>query len=297
MKKIIFLTFFLCTTLAYTQKNSLFWNIRIDSLRYIYEQTLLSSESFSSNYSQDSLIIKIIVRMLRDDNSYKQKWDSLSGFLTCMIAPDNKFRVITWKIPIPSASNLFSYRGIIQMNDKTNTLIPLFDGYVFSQNRYRADGYDNHKNWFGATYYAIFQLEKNEPTYTLFGLRQDDVFSDKKIIETFSLNKDKSISFGGAFHLNGIDTNIYTNNNERFIFAFKKGISTTFLYEKDLKRIVFDQLTSISNSLMGQNKLISGISGINNIFVPDGHYLGLKYQGNGTWFFVGDVLNLLKKKN
>ncbi|MGL6022955.1 MAG: hypothetical protein ACRC0A_07635, partial [Chitinophagaceae bacterium] len=87
MKKFIFLTFFLCTTLAYTQKNSLFWNIRIDSLRYIYEQTLFSSESFSSNYSQDSLIIKIIVRMLRDDNSYKQKWDSLSGFLTCMIAP------------------------------------------------------------------------------------------------------------------------------------------------------------------------------------------------------------------
>lgn len=296
MLKYIFFSFVFIFTTNYAQTTPSFWDMRIDSLRMVYNGAIEVEQTATSNYTEDSLLVKIVVRMLRSENSYKQKWDSLSDFLTCMIAPDNRFKVITWKFPIPSAPNLFSYRGVIQMNDKKNTLIPLFDGYTFSEDRKNIDGYNNPKNWFGATYYSILQLEKNEPVYTLLGLRQDDIFSDKKIIEVIRVNPDNSISFGGAFQLNGIDTTIYTNGNERFVFGFKKGIATTFLYEKELKRIVFDQLAPFVDALKNQNKPISGIAGINNILVPDGHYLGLKYGGKDTWFFVGSVVNLMKLK-
>ena len=52
-------------------------------------------------------------------------------------------------------------------------------------------------SWFGALYYKIIPNErKNKTVYTLLGWDGNNMFSNKKIIESMTINKNNKIQFG-----------------------------------------------------------------------------------------------------
>lgn len=279
MKKLfLIITCVLCTIYCFAQdiknSNQKFLQKKEDSLKK-YSLDIIQAINPENRFKADSLFTKMFVRALKTTNSFYYPFDSLQT-ISSLYPPDSSFRIFTWQMVIND--NIVRQHGAIQMKtaDGSLKLYPLIDRSDVTINI--TDTVSNNGGWIGAVYYRIIQTKKaDQNLYTLLGYDENNIRSNRKIIEVLSF-KNNEPQFGGPF-FNFAKDSVKMPPISRYIMEYKKSSGARLTYDENLDMIVFEHLESESDEPKKKYTLI-----------PDGDYEGFKWA-NGQWEHVVKVFN------
>ena len=265
---------FFCFSQRITKSDYAFLKQKEDSLKG-YANDMVQTINSQNRFTADSLFTKMFVRALKTTNSYYYPFDSLQT-ISKLYPPDSSFRIFTWQLVIND--NVIRQHGAIQMKtpDGSLKLYPLIDKSDVTINI--ADTIGNNKGWIGAVYYRIIQTKSGSQNYyTLLGFDENNIRSNRKIIEVLKFIDDEPL-FGGRYFSYENDT-LKQPATSRFILEYKKDAGARLNYDENLDMIVFEHLESESNEPKKKWTLI-----------PDGDYEGFKWK-NGKWVHIDKVFN------
>ena len=235
---------------------------------------LLQGINFSDRYQADSLFTRQLVRALRIKHSFDFSFDSLLS-ISRLYAPDSSFRIFTWQLVVNE--NTIRQHGAIQMRtaDGTLQLYPLIDRSDVTDAP--ADTIANHLGWMGAIYYKIIlNTYQGRSYYTLLGFDENNIRSDKKIIEVLHFDQNGPVFGNRCFEM---DSKGSDNKRARYIMEFKKQSGPRLTYDEQLQMIVMEHLISETNE---PNKKWT--------MIGDGDYEGFKWI-NGKWVYTEKIFN------
>lgn len=245
-----------------------------DSLKRTAAKIVLG-KSFPDRLTADSLFTRQLVRALRTPHSFYFPFDSIQQ-VSRLYAPDSSFRIFTWQLQV--SENMVRQHGAIQMRtyDGSLQLYPLIDKSDVTINQ--DDTIGNHRGWIGAIYYKIIQKRSsNVNYYTLLGYDENNIRSNKKIIEVLSFVNDEP-QFGGRFFSFENDKE-FKSSRSRYIMEFKKDAGARLTFDPELDMIVMEHLVSETNE---PNKKWT--------YIPDGDYEGFRWK-NGKWIHVEKIFD------
>ncbi|HMO61511.1 MAG TPA: hypothetical protein PKC39_15700 [Ferruginibacter sp.] len=245
-----------------------------DSLK-VYARKIILDNRAENRFDADSIFTRQLVKALKTPYSFDYPFDSLQN-ISRLYAPDSSFRIFTWHVVIHE--NVVRQHGAIQMKtyDGSLKLYPLIDKSDVVLNL--TDTTANNKGWIGAIYYKMIQTRSsNQNYYTLLGYDENNIRSNRKIIEVLHFTNDEP-TFGGRFFSFEEDT-VFKPSQSRYIMEYKKDAGPRLTYDEDLKMIVFEHLESETNE--PKKKWT---------YVPDGDYEGFKWK-NGKWIHVEKIFN------
>lgn len=237
-----------------------------DSLKTIGLK-IVQGRSAADRFTADSLFTRVLVRALKTPYSFYFPFDSIIN-VSKLYAPDSSFRIYTWQLVINE--NTVRQHGAIQMRTKDGSFkrFALIDKSDVTTNM--ADTIGNNEGWMGAVYYKIIQKQLNgRNIYTLFGFDENNIRSDKKIMDVLEFVNGEPI-FGNKLFVMENGSN-YPKNASRFIMEFKKEASPRLTFDPDYDAVIFDELFSETGDIKKKYTL-----------VPDGEYEGFKWT-NGKW--------------
>lgn len=245
-----------------------------DSLKVLAEKIIQGINPID-RLKADSLFTKVLVRSLKINHSFNFPFDSLFA-ISKLYAPDSSFRIYTWQMVIND--NVIRQHGAIQMKtaDGNLKLFPLIDKSDITSNM--ADTIANNFGWMGAVYYKIILTKyQGNSYYTLLGYDENNIRSNKKLIEILSFKN--GLPEFGSRKFSIVSGYGYNNKMARFIMEYKKQASPRLTYDKDLNMIIFEHLVSESNQPNKKWTLIG-----------DGDYEGFKWL-DGKWVYVNKVFS------
>jgi hypothetical protein len=163
-----------------------------------YELKLISkleNVHFEKNYDKAMQLNEefknVLEEAISNSEIFNYPLDSLSKFMSTEISPDGNFRIFNWNIELSNQKQyyecwiLMKNLTILKLNDFKNE-IPEIEYASLDAN-----------SWFGALYYSIIpKKRKNKTVYTLLGWDGNNMFSNKKIIESMTISKKNKIQFG-----------------------------------------------------------------------------------------------------
>ena len=198
MNKFIFL-FILCTPLVLSAQKRI---SKEDYKALQLQENLLKPTAFKiiqgitskDRFMADSLFTRQFVTALKTKNSFYFPFDSLQT-ISRLYAPDSSFKIFTWQMMIND--NVIRQHGALQMRtyDGSLKLYPLIDKSDVTKTL--LDTIGNNKGWIGAIYYKIIQKKSsNQNYYTLIGFDENNIRSNRKIIEVLHFLNDEP-TFGG----------------------------------------------------------------------------------------------------
>ena len=248
-----------------------------DSLKE-YAVKIIQGINADDRFFADSTFTRMLVRALKTTHSFHYPFDSLET-ISRLYSPDSTFRLITWQLVIPGITgDVIRQHGAIQMktHDGSLKLYPLIDKSDITTNI--ADTIGNNLGWIGAIYYRIIQKRSaNQNYYTLLGYDENNIRSNRKIIEVLNFITGEPI-FGGRFFSYEEDS-VFKTSQSRYVMEYKKGAGPRLTYDKDLDLIVVEHLISESNEPKKKWTLVG-----------DGDYEGFKWK-NGKWVHVEKIFN------
>lgn len=214
-------------------------NVWQDSLLNLGAKMFGESEEtirIESNFT----FVKTLVSALKEPNSFYFAFEKLK-MVSILDAPDKSFRIISWNIPLQDGSYL--YYGTIQHKSGTIKLTPLLDK-TFEINSPEEDIVSN-KSWYGAQYYDIRPLAKNQ--YILLGWKGHHTDYMKKVIDILNIAPDGHVSFGAK---------VFSDNPQvaRKIFSFTREAAMYLKYNAKETRVEFDHIVPADPSLKGNFK-------------------------------------------
>ena len=280
MNKIVFILLFIflagntCFSqyLSSSEKKSL--QKKEDSLKKVAVQ-ILKGRNAQDRFSADSQFTKMLVRALQTKNSFFYPFDSLTTI--AKVTPrDSTFRIFTWQLVING--DIVRQHGAIQMRtaDGSLQLFPLIDKTDLINNI--NDTITSNLAWIGALYYKVIEEKAFGKTfYTLLGFDDNNLSSDRKIIEVLTFENGKPV-FGGPF-FSFRDNSLHKKSMARYIMEYKKNTSPHLNYDNEMGLIILEHL--ISETGEPQKKYT---------YIPDGDYEGLKWQ-DGKWVYIEKVFN------
>ncbi len=245
-----------------------------DTLK-IYADKLVNTDNPLARFTNDSLFTRMLVKALKTDHSFYYPFDSLQT-ISKLYPPDSSFRIFTWQMVVNE--NLVRQHGAIQMKtyDGSLKLFPLIDKSDVTSNILDTAG--NNKGWIGAVYYKIIQTRSsNQNYYTLLGYDENNIRSNRKIIEVLSFSNEEPL-FGGRYFSYAEDS-VFKSATSRYVMEYKKTAGARLTYDEDLQMIIAEHLESES----GEPKK-------KWTYIPDGDYEGFKWK-NGQWVHVEKVFN------
>ncbi len=245
-----------------------------DSLKK-FAVKIIQGINSSDRFYADSVFTKMLVRGLKTPNSFYYAFDSLET-ISRLYAPDSSFRIFTWQMVIND--NVIRQHGAIQMRtyDGSLKLYPLIDksDVTIQVN----DTVANNKGWIGAVYYNIVQKKAgNQNYYTLLGFDENNIRSNKKLIEVLHFDGEEPV-FGGRFFSFEEDS-VFKTSIGRYIMEFKKEDGPKLNYDPEMDMIIVEHLISETNE---PNKKWT--------YVGDGDYEGFKWK-NGKWVHIEKIFN------
>jgi hypothetical protein len=250
-----------------------------DSLKVLAKNLIIDSLT-AGRMRNDSLFVKTLVRTLQVKNSFYYPLDSVIG-ISKLYAPDSSFRILSWSL---SFDDYYSrQRAAIQLKtpDGSLKLIPLRDYSEFTDKP--EDSVRTKDNWIGAVYYNIIKTEYNgKPYYTLFGIDDHSVRSNKKWIEVLTFNEKNQPVFGGPLFTFEKDS-VKRPAQSRYSIEYKKEASTLVNFIEEEGLILVDHLISETDE-----------SDKPYTFIPDGDYEGFKWE-NGKWVHINKVFDFKLK--
>ncbi|MEJ7625754.1 MAG: hypothetical protein WKF35_02735 [Ferruginibacter sp.] len=255
-------------------------NVKEDTLKG-YSFKIIRGINASERLKADSLFTKAFVRALKIPYSFNYHFDSLQT-ISQLYAPDSSFRIFTWQMVVNE--NVIRQHGAIQMKTANGSLklFPLIDKSDITQKM--TDTIGNNLGWMGAVYYKIITTKHaNHTYYTLLGYDENNIRTDKKIIEILDFKDGKPV-FGGQY-FNTADNSQNLKSNARYVMEFKKQTSPRLTFDPELNMIIMEHLMSPSNE---PNKKYT--------LIPDGDYEGFKWE-NGKWNYIAKVFNEITPEN
>ena len=243
-----------------------------DSLQSISLQ-IVQGRTAAERFAADSQFTKIFVRALKNKNSFYYPFNSLTT-ISKLIPEDSTFKIFTWQMVVND--NVTRQHGAIQMktDDGSLKLFPLIDKSDITINK--EDTIGNNFGWMGAVYYKLIEKHAfGKNYYTLLGYDENNISSNKKIIEILTFNNGEPI-FGGSY-FSFQDNSVIKKHNARYIMEYKKNASPRLTYDPEQDMIIYEHL--ISESGEPQKKYT---------YIPDGDYEGLKWI-DGRWVHIQKV--------
>ncbi len=245
-----------------------------DSLVQLGTQ-MIRSEDVATRFRSDSAFTRILVRALREKNSFYYPFESLST-ISRIYPMDSSFRIFTWQVS--KDEDTHRRHGAIQMrtSDGSLQLFPLIDRSIIIENQ--ADTITNNEWWIGAIYYGIVErMVNSQKVYTLLGYDEYSIRSTRKIIEVLSFKNGKPV-FGGDYFSFKNDS-VPQSNRSRFWIEYKKNGNGRVIYDKELDMIIYDHLISETNEPAKKYT-----------YIPDGDYEGFRWD-NGKWVHINKVFD------
>jgi hypothetical protein len=252
---------------------------REDSLKGFAYNIVYGREA-EERFRADSNFIRMLVRALKQKNSFYYPFDSLQT-ISRLYSPDSVFRIFTWQLEKDGYT--YFQRGAIQMRttDGSLKLIPLHDVSDYAVKP--EDSIRTPNNWIGAIYYHILLKSfHGKKFYTLLGFDDFSLASTKKWMEVMTFDNAGNPVFGGPY-ISFRDDSVRRPAKLRFSIEYKKEASTTFNYDPELDMIVYDDLISESDEPTRKDT-----------YIPDGDFQGFKWE-NGQWVHVEKVFNFRLK--
>ena len=271
------LLFFVTSTLvaqSITTSDKIFLLKKEDSLKTIGLK-IVHGRDAADRFFADSVFTRIFVRALKTRNSFNYAFDSIVN-ISKLYAPDSSYKIFTWQMLINE--NTIRQHGAIQMKTADGSLkvFPLIDksDIISNQN----DSISDNNAWMGAVYYKIIQKEyKGKTFYTLLGFDENNIKSDKKIMDILQFVNGKPVFGNKLFVMENSEKS--SNQMARYILEYKKEAAARLTFDEDLGAVVFDELTSESNT---PNKKWT--------LIPDGEYNGFVWK-DGKWVLTTNLFS------
>lgn len=245
-----------------------------DTLK-LYSDKIITGQSVSIRFNNDSLFTRAFVKALKTPNSFYYPFDSLQT-ISKLYAPDSSFRIFTWQMVV--SDNLTRQHGAIQMKtaDGSLKIFPLIDKSDVTINI--TDTAANNKGWIGAVYYRVIEKKSsNQNYYTLLGYDENNLKSNRKIIEVLSFANDEPM-FGGRYFSYEEDS-VFKSSTSRYIMEYKKTAGARLTFDEDMDMIILEHLESETGEPLKKWT-----------YIPDGDYEGFKWK-NGKWVHIEKVFN------
>ena len=270
-----FITFFLVSNFCFAQiSGSERKDIqkKEDSLKTFALQ-IIQGRTAAERFAADSQFTKMFVRALKIKNSFYYHFDSLLT-ISKLTPPDSSFKIFTWQMVVND--NVTRQHGAIQMRttDGSLELFPLIDKSDVTVDE--EDTIGNNFGWMGAVYYKIIEKQAfGKNYYTLLGYDENNINSNKKVIEILTFNDGKPI-FGGSY-FSFQDNSTVKKYPARYIMEYKKNAGPRLTYDPDQDIIIYEHLISET----GEPKK-------KYTYIPDGDYEGLIWK-DGKWIHIQKV--------
>jgi len=277
MKKIVVvLIIFFFYSVSFSQKISVndlkLLRKKEDSLKSVALE-IIQGRTAADRFKADSHFTKMFVRALRIPHSFNYPFDSLIT-ISKLHSQDDSFKIFTWQMVIND--HVVRQHGAIQMKTKDGSLslFPLIDKSDVIENP--ADTIGNNLGWIGAVYYRLIEKQVfGKSYYTLLGYDENNLNSNKKIVEVLTFNDGKPL-FGGSY-FSFPDNATAGKSGSRFILEYKKNASPRLTFDEDRDMIIYEHLISET----GEPKK-------KYTYIPDGDYEGLQWR-NGKWVHINKV--------
>lgn len=250
------------------------FQVKEDSLKS-FALELIQGRTAEDRFNADSQFTKMFVRALKLKNSFYFPFDSLIT-ISKLSPEDSSFKIYTWQLVVND--DVVRQHGAIQMRteDGSLKLFPLIDKTETIKNI--QDTIANNLNWIGAVYYKIIQKKSFGKTfYTLLGYDENNLNSNRKIIEVLTFQNGEPI-FGGSF-FSFQDNGTNQRSLARYIMEYKKNAGPRLTFDGDLDMIIYEHLISETGE---PNKKYT--------YIPDGDYEGLKWK-DGKWVHIQKVFS------
>ncbi|MEO8765541.1 MAG: hypothetical protein ABI416_14680 [Ginsengibacter sp.] len=245
-----------------------------DSLKSL-SLAIVQGRTDADRFNADSQFTKILVRALKIKNSFYYSFDSLIT-ISKLVPQDSSFKIFTWQMVV--TDNVTRQHGAIQMKtgDGSLKLFPLIDKSAVTVNA--EDTIGNNFGWMGAVYYKVVEKHAfGKNYYTLLGYDENNINSNRKIIEMLTFNTGEPV-FGGAYFIFQ-DNSVIKKYPARFIMEYKKNASPRLTYDTDQDMIIYEHLISESGE---PHKKYT--------YIPDGDYEGLVWR-DGKWVHIQKVFS------
>lgn len=210
-------------------------------------------------------------KVLLMDGALSYPFDSLKG-IGKVESNDKNMRIFTWN----SVRNdgTYKYYGFIHVHIKEKKITKVF------QLTDKSDSIPDVEKaslapdtWYGALYYDIVETKLNEGIlYTLFGWDGNDLYTNKKVIESLTFSTSGKPKFGKSVFRVG------KSKQKRIIFEYSRMANMMIAYDDELDMIVYDHL-SPSSPTYQNNPAYYG---------PDFSYDGFKFENN-VWNHKSEV--------
>lgn len=241
----------------------------------IFANQIIQGRSPEERFTADSQFTRHFVRALQIKNSFYYPFDSLITIAKVTPA-DSTFKIFTWQLVING--EIIRQHGAIQMRtpDGSLKLFPLIDKSDKIVNI--SDTITSNLAWIGALYYKIIEEKAyGKNYYTLLGFDNNNLSSDRKIIEILTFKDGRPVLGGPFFSFQ--DNGLRQKSMARYIMEYKKNAAPRLTYDNDLHIILYEHL--ISETGEPQKKYT---------YIPDGDYEGLRWM-NGKWVHIEKVFN------
>jgi hypothetical protein len=267
---IIIISFLFINQTSWSQKTQHF--IQETNLINLLTDSLKKIPVDSSRLNLNKRIELVLDSVLVKDDSFLVQ-PNVFKHIGIITAPDNKFRIITWNVPLNNGKH--KYFGRIQLkplNDSICMLIPFIDSSKNYQNNIIDLTFSQNK-WYGALYYEIVSEKTGKNNvYILLGIHFNDLFTNRKIIEAMFFNETGDIVFGKPIFFKG------THPQKRVVFDYTINAVMSLKYDEKQKMIVFDHLAPPSPLYSGNY----------TYYGPDFTFDGFKFENN-TWVYYPNI--------
>ncbi len=258
-----------------------------DSLKHIQQKVFFSKKE-SNRFEANKQFIALWNEILKDEKSMQYPFDSIIE-VSRLMAPDKKFRIITWNILKEDQTHAFF--GFIQVNNSKTVKKGLFKKETTSQYEVfpladksasvkTPENYvSDHSKWFGMIYYEV--LKSDDEFYTLFGWDGNDRLTQRKFIDVLSFKADGTPVFGkDVFKFPG-------KFAKRIMFEYAGEVSMSLKYNSGRKQIIFSHLAP--------NGLDPTLEGQYQYYGPDGSFDALEMK-KGKWVYE-PAIDIRKEKD
>ena len=242
-----------------------------DSLKLLSSQ-IVGGITAADRLNADSIFTKMLVRALKITNSFYYPFDSLVS-ISRLVPSDSSFKIFTWQMNVND--EITRQHGAIQLKTKDGSLklFPLID--KSDNTKDIIDTVGNNFGWIGAVYYQLIEKQASGKNYyTLLGYDENNMSSNKKIVEVLTFDNDSPV-FGGKYF--SPVNEIFANAGSRFILEYKKNAGPRLTYDKDQGMIIYEHLISETNEPQKRYT-----------YIPDGDYEGLQWK-DGKWIHIEKV--------
>ena len=220
--------------------------------------------------SVNNLILPVFKRALNSEEAFSYDFEKLDN-ISKLISDNYKLKIYNWNVQYKNGT--FKYFGFLhyKLNKTEFKVIELFD--KSEEIEKPENKVLNSKNWYGAFYFKIIVKKyKGVVYYTLLGWDGNDIFTNKKLIETLSFSEEGMPTFGVPI------LSFKERKQNRVIFEFTEQASMLLRFDEKENMIVWDRLAPSKKELEG-NPIYYGPSFI---------YDGLSFE-KGLWIFYDDL--------